>query len=107
MIEIVLFFQDDILCLFQVCQEINPADTNLVAKCCKLLVKVLPKLGCEDEKLFKSTIYWILSSIICLKNHEHHSEQINEILHFYVCTIQAYGNFDINSNEVRNHFMEI
>lgn len=103
----IIFLQDDILCLFQVCQEISPTDTNLVAKCCKLLVKVLPKISSKDEKLLKITIYWILSSIICLKNHEHHSEQINEIFHFYVCTIQSYGNFNINNSEVRNHFMRI
>lgn len=92
--------QDDILCLFQVCQEINPTDTNLVTKCSKLLVKVLPKLGSGDDNILKNTISWILLCIGSLKNH--HSENINEILHFYICTIQTYKNLNINNEKVRN-----
>lgn len=98
--------QDDILCLFQVCQEINPTDVNLITKCSKLLVKVLPKLGNGDDNIFKNTISWILLCIVNLKNHQQYSENINEILHFYVCTIQTYKNLNINNEKVR-HFLYI
>lgn len=99
--------QDDILCLFQVCQEINPTDTDLVIKCSKLLVKVLPKLGCADENILKNTISWILLCIVNLKNHQLHSEKINEILHFYISTTQTYKNLNINNEKVRNYLCYI
>ncbi|XP_050056639.1 uncharacterized protein LOC114126962 isoform X3 [Aphis gossypii] len=90
--------QDDILCLFQVCQEISPIDTNLVVKCCKLMSKVLPKLSISEENLLKNTISWTLSCIFHFKSSFQHSTQINEILDFYVCTIQTYRNLNINNN---------
>jgi len=96
------FLQDDILCLFQVCLEISPIDTNLVVKCCKLLCKVLPKLSIGEENLLKNTISWTLSSIFHFKARVQYSEQINEILNFYVCTIQAFRNLNINNNKVSN-----
>ncbi|VVC38289.1 Hypothetical protein CINCED_3A007584 [Cinara cedri] len=99
--------QDDILCLFQVCQEISPTDINLISKCCKLLVKVLPKLGCDEENLLKHTISWILSCIIHFQNPDHNSEQIKTILHFYVGTIQTYGNLNINNNKVISKIMAL
>lgn len=101
------FLQDDILCLFQVCLEISPTDTNLVVKCCKLLCKVLPKLGVCEENVLKNTITWTLSCIFYFKAHVQHSEQINEILNFYVYTIQTFRNLNINNNKVRNYYCEI
>ncbi|XP_025195470.1 uncharacterized protein LOC112594729 isoform X2 [Melanaphis sacchari] len=90
--------QDDILCLFQVCQEISPTDTNLVVKCCKLMSKVLPKLGFGEENLLKNTISWTLSCTFHFKSSVQYTEQIDEILNFYVCTIQTYKNLNINNN---------
>lgn len=89
------------------CQEINPKDTNLVTKCSKLLVKVLPKLGSGDENIFKNTISWLLLCIVSLKNDQQHSENINEILHFYVCTIQTYKNLNITNEKVNNYLCYI
>lgn len=90
--------QDDIICLFQVCQEISPIDTNLVVKCCKLMSKVLPKLSISEENLLKNTISWTLSCILHFKSSFQHSTQINEILDFYVCAIQTYRNLNTNNN---------
>jgi len=97
------FLQDDILCLFQVCLEVSPTDTNLVVKCCKLLCKVLPKLGVGEENLLKNTISWTLSCIFHFKARVQYSEQVNEILNFYVCTIQIFRNLNLNNNKVRNY----
>lgn len=95
--------QDDIICLFQVCQEISPTDSNLVVKCCRLMSKVLPKLSVGEENLLKDTISWTLSCVIHFKTSVQHSEQIDEILQFYVCTIQTYRNLNINNNKVKNY----
>lgn len=86
------------------CQEVNPADTNLVVKCCKLLVKVMPKLGINEKDHIKNIISWVLLCVIESNKHEYHSEQMNEILLFYACAIQAYENLNINDTEVRNNF---
>lgn len=92
------------MCLFEVCQEISPADTKLIGKCCKLLIKVLPKLSSGEENLLKKTIIWILSCIVVLEKHERYFEQINEILHFYVSAIQLYENLNINDKKVNYYF---
>ncbi|KAL5242408.1 hypothetical protein ACI65C_009818 [Semiaphis heraclei] len=99
--------QDDILCLFQVCLEISPTDTNLVVKCCKLLSKVLPKLGVGEENLLKNTITWTLSCIFHFKTSPQYSEQINEILNFYVCSIQAFRNLNISNNKIISNVMAL
>jgi len=66
--------------------------------------KVLSKLGDGEENILKNTISWTLTCILHLNNCVQHSEQINEILNFYVCTIQTYKNLNINNNKVRNYF---
>lgn len=104
----ILFFfflqQDDVLRFFDVCLNINPADINLVEKCCKPLAKLLPRLGPADEDTLKSSISWILSCIASLENHKCHLEQINYLLNFYASTIQTCGNLNINNNKVRHFF---
>lgn len=89
------------------CQEISPTETKLVGKCCKLLIKVLPKLSLGKENLLKQTIIWILSCIVDLKNHECRFEQIDGILPFYVSAIQMYENLNINDNKVNYYFIQI
>lgn len=104
---IFIFWQDDVLCLFEVCQKISPTYINLVVKCCKPLTKVLPKLTVAEENLIKNTISWLFSSIISLENHKSHSEQIDKVLNLYASVIQICGNLNINNKEVSNHFITI
>jgi len=87
-----------------VCRKISPADINLVVKCCKPLAKLLPRLGSAEEGTLTSTISWILACIACLEDHHCHSEQIDQILHFYAFTIQTCGNLNINSEKVVHCF---
>lgn len=63
----------------------------------------MPKLGIDDKNVFKNTIAWVLSGIICLEDHGHSSEQIEKILKFYICTVQTYVNLNIHDSEVSNY----
>ncbi|XP_050436068.1 uncharacterized protein LOC126842896 [Adelges cooleyi] len=101
--------QDDMLCLLEVCLQIEPTEINLIAKCSKALVKIIPKLGSCEEKHVKNLISWIMSSILHVNDLEHDStEQFNDILNLYTCTLQYYGSQNSNkNNEVICHVMSV